>query len=156
MTDKNDAPTVVAAKPSRGTGFVLAALISPFSVPLAMFVIWTAIALANGGGWSFDEMGMIFMFATIPPLVTMVIVGLPVAFLLRRMGWLNALTYCAFGCVMGALVMAAMLWFLVGDRQTSDALGWEAMIGGGIGLVVAIAFCLLARVPVLARPAEDA
>ncbi|KAF1003049.1 MAG: hypothetical protein GAK28_04958 [Luteibacter sp.] len=141
---------------SRGTGLVLAALISPFSVPLVMFVLWTAIALANGGGWSFSEMGVVFMFATIPPLVTMVVVGLPVALWLRRMGWLNAMTFCAFGCVVGAVVMAGMLWFLIGDRQKSDALGWEALIGGGIGLLVAISFCLLARVPVQSRPAGDA
>ena len=156
MTDENDALVVVTRKPSRREDLAMAALISPLSFPLAIFVIWVAMTLVDGGRWDFGGMGGVLVFATIPPLVTTVVIGLPIALWLHHMGWLNALVFCAVGCVVGAGVLVAILSAPGGHLSIHGELGWASLVGGGTGLLVAMAFCLLARVPLLGRLEKDA
>lgn len=148
MTEQSTLDSSQASPAKRGIGLIPAALIAPLAVPAAFLVVLLISAAANGNFGAWHGVDTLLLVITIPTYACMIVFGLPLAFFLRSCGMLNAILFCLGGSVVGGIASAVIMSTLFGAWQQSQAVYLEGGIGALLGLVVAVAFCLLARVPV--------
>jgi len=86
---------------------------------------------------------------------TALLFGLPIYFLLKRLGWNGFLIYCAAGSFLG-MIPFVVLEAIFGSTTSVPpfSLLSTAKVGIPLGVSTAVAFWLIAR-PDKARPADD-
>ena len=141
MTDSIDVSSKAPVAMPRVWRLLMAAVVAPLTVTL----IVGAFMLVDGVVDRFT-LG-ITLIATLLGYAGSLFIGLPLALLLRRSGQLDALTLCMGGIMAGPLVLGGTLWWISGDLDGKDDKLWSVVLGTGFGLAVAIAFCLLAWIP---------
>ena len=141
MTDSIDVSLKAPVVMPRVRRLVMAAVVAPLAVTL----ILGAFLLADGvvDRWTIAAI----LGATLLGYAGSIFIGLPLALLLRRSGRLDALTLCMGGIMAGPLMLGGTLWWSSGNLDDKDDQLWSVVLGAGFGLAVAVAFCLLAWIP---------
>jgi len=141
-------PEAVQAPPAHTRPLWFAGLIAAVSVPFAYLLVVVVIEIANSGSAFGEEimrgMGFLMMFGVPFCLVVMLVLGYPLALLLRKFGRLSALNLCAGAVVIGATVA------LLGGRMSPSESVLSLMLaafGAVAGLFAGIVFCLVAGIP---------
>ena len=84
--------------------------------------------------------GGVFFIATPVSFLAMMLLGLPLVLLLRRLGLLSWVSVCLAATVVGAVAFAAFAWALTWDHRAPGTS--QYFIGAVLGLVSGAAFCL--------------
>ena len=124
-----------------------AALIAPLGVPLSITFVTAWEAVSNFGFSGLRDlpatMLLIFLFGLPISYGVMLLLGLPYLVWLRSKGWLTWVFVC-----IGAAVLGSAIW--AGYWQLSlrpPSLARTIPVGALIGLVVAVIFSLIAKLP---------
>jgi hypothetical protein len=129
-----------------GLGLGWAATVGSFAAPVAVMLWQTANSLFDGGGISLS-LGLIFLIGAPISLLATWLLGLPFVLYMRRRKFLNVMAVCVGGVVIGAIFFVTLLWLVsLPSHSTAHVFG-QSLVGGILGLLVALAFCLLARIP---------
>ena len=135
---------------SLGWAATVASCAAPLAVAVAGALVQIALSHFEANGF-YSSLDLFFLFGEPVSLVATWMSGLPFVLYLRRRKALNAAAVCAGGTVIGAAFVVALLW-LVSESPTSTAQVFgESIFGGIMGLIVALTFCLLARIPFRTR-----
>ena len=124
-----------------------AGFIAAVSVPPAYWAVLVMVELAKGRSAFGEELmrglGFLMIYGAPTCLAVMLVLGYPLALLLRKFGRLSALNLCAGAFAMGFLVTATA--YAVSPSGSFRVL--FPVIGGAVGLFAGIVFCLVAGIP---------
>jgi hypothetical protein len=130
--------------PQTKRSILLGAFIAPLGAPIAFLMYALASALAREGlpGLKDWPVAVVFYFFFGLPIAyaAMLALGLPYVTWLRRISRLTWLTVCAGAVATGALALPAGLLLIGGGSQFNLA---SLMVGGFIGLVCGVLFCVV-------------
>lgn len=129
-----------------GLGLGWAATVGSFAAPVAVMLWQGASSLFDGTGTSLS-LGPIFLIGGPVSLLATWLLGLPFVFYMRRRKSLSVMAVCLGGVVIGAIFFVTLLWFVSLPSQSTAHVFGQSLVGGILGLLVALAFCLLARIP---------
>jgi hypothetical protein len=129
-----------------------AGFIAAVSVPPAYSAVLAMVELAKGGSPFGEEfmrgLGFLMIYGAPICLAVMLVLGYPLALLLRKFGRLSALNLCAGAFAIGFMVTATT--YAVSPSGSFPVL--FPVIGGAVGVFAGIVFCLVAGIP-FRRPA---
>lgn len=129
-----------------GLGLGWAATVGSFAAPVAVMLWQAASSLFDGSDISLS-LAPIFLVGTPLSLLATWLLGLPFVLYMRRRKSLNVVAVCGGGGVIGAIFFVALLWLVSLPSQSTAHVFGQSLVGGILGLMVALAFCLLARIP---------
>jgi site-specific recombinase len=125
----------------------LAALLTPFALPIAYALIFMLGNAARGRELMSEEatraLSALVIFGLPISLVATFLLGLPFALLLRSKGWLNMPVVCGAAVIAGIVAFHVFMLTLGGMAKVGIL---EIAISGTIGLFMGIVFCLIAGV----------
>jgi len=127
----------------------LGALVGPLAAPFAAAPLASLLKPSVYVSYS-DALIMlpvVAIVAIIYAYIGMVIVGLPVALLLRRFERLSVATLCAISVPLGAALWLLCRLIATNPLQLRHA-PMEAVVGGGVALAVAILFCAVSGITI--------
>jgi threonine/homoserine/homoserine lactone efflux protein len=139
-------PEAAQAAQPRTQPLWFAGFIAAVSVPPAYWAVLMLVEVVKGGSpFSEDVMrglGLLMIYGAPICLAVMLVLGYPLALLLRRLGRLSALNLCAGAFIIGFGLTAAA-WLM------SPSAGFQILapvVGGATGLFAGIVFCLVAGI----------
>jgi hypothetical protein len=126
---------------SEGAGFGMgwAATVGSFAAPVAIMLWQAASSVYESGGLSLS-LGPIFLIGTPISLLATWLFGLPFALYLRRRKSLNVMAVCVGGVVIGAAFFITLLWLVSLPSASTAQVPGQAIVGGVLGLLVALTF----------------
>jgi hypothetical protein len=131
-----------------GLGLGWAATVGSFAAPVAVMLWQAASSLFDGGGGGVSlSLGLIFLIGAPISLLATWLLGLPFVLYMRRRKSLNVMAVCVGGVVIGAIFFVTLLWLVSLPSQSTAHVFGQSLVGGILGLLVALVFCLLARIP---------
>jgi len=136
----------MATSKNAGLGLGWAAIAGSFAAPVVVMLWQAASSLFDRGGISLS-LGPIFLIGAPISLLVTCVFGLPFVFYLRRRNSLNVIAVCLGDVVIGAFLFVALLWLVSLPSQATADVFRQSLVGGFLGLMVALVFCLLARIP---------
>jgi hypothetical protein len=133
---------------SKNAGLSLgwAATVGSFAAPVAVMLWQAASSLFDGSDISLSP-GSIFLVGTPLSLLATWLLGLPFVLYMRWRKSLNVMAVCGGGVVIGAIFFVTLLWLVSLPSQSTAHMFGQCLVGGILGLTVALAFCLLAQIP---------
>lgn len=134
----------------RGLGLGWSATLGAFAAPAAIAVEVIASELLEGVAVNWN-VSVIFLFGAPPSLLVTWLLGMPLVLYLRKKNQLNAFAVCAGGAAIGAICFAVLLWTVSLPIDKAAQVPEQALFGALLGLMVALACCLLARIPFRTR-----
>lgn len=129
-----------------GMGFGWAATVGSFAAPVAVVLWQAASSLVDGSDISLSA-GPVFLIGTPISLLATWLFGLPFVLCMRRRKALNVVAVCGGGVAIGAGFFVVLVRLVSQPSLSTAHVFGQLLVGGTLGLVVALAFCLLARIP---------
>lgn len=127
----------------------LAFIIAPWASPIVII----AAATIRSGGWPFHyEINIIVSHAIITSYAGLIIIGIPIFRILRRLGKLNLLTLIFVGGICGVLVFmvfSVLLSFALSSKSHLAFSISSILWGSILGTSVAVVYGLIAGVPMI-------
>lgn len=138
-------PTHHSHKHPLWVGTAFAPLATPIAAaPLANFI-------EPGLYISFADAALLFPFIAIASIVWgyigTIFIGLPTAMLLRRFGYLSTISLCSLSIPLGSAALITVGQFSARPSQI-QRIPVDALVGAGIALTVALAFCLASGITI--------
>jgi len=128
---------------------ILAIIIAPWVSPLVIIVT----AIVRSGGWPFHfEINIIISHAVLTSYAGLLIIGVPIFRILRRLGRLNLLMLIFAGGIGGVVVfiLFSLLLSLALGSKPHLAFSTSSVLWGSIlGASVAVVYGLIAGVPMI-------
>jgi hypothetical protein len=131
---------------NEGLGFGWAATVGSLAAPVGT-MLWQAASSPFDVGELSLSLGPIFLIGVPISLSATWLFGLPFILYMRRRKSLNIAVVCLGGIFIGAIVFVVLVWLVSLPPHSMAHVFGQLVVGGSLGLIVALAFCLLARVP---------
>jgi len=128
---------------------LLAALVAPWAAPAAVAV---SISVPYSAREGFADYWAILSISLVASYIGVLLLGLPAAYFLDRLRWLNLATLAVSGALGGIAVFWLFLFLLVHVVfKSSEALFPWTLWGAPLGLFVALVFGVIGGVPLSIR-----